>query len=383
MHKFLKSDNTHLMFIDSDLSWGVDGFIRLLTDALSGLEVVGGVYRNKNNWETWGAVVKKDSTGHMVGLEKDKIRVLEAECMPGGFAIYSKDAFYKTAGNVDVYEENGEPVYEFFKCSVEDGKRYGEDLYFQRRFKEVGGRIWVEPDIRISHFGVNGWEGNFHRYLLEQKTPEVVENFKIGSTVNVVMPFSRSHMRGILVINYKKMGVVLNPIAHDSVLMNWGDVPWVRPLLSEPEHGVDMCYKKINDFIKMADIVDDSYYMFMCDDDYVEKDVVPTIKQLDDDVIFLSMKRGDRIPKGGGNHPCTTLFARPENVEIGHIGLEQIVVKGRVLKNMVFNEHSRTADGEMAMWLAKHYKVRFLENRFVLFNFFENGRWNNGGIYAS
>ena len=199
VQRFLKSEATHIMMIDSDLSWEVSGFIRILKASMLGAEIVGGTYPNKNNWETFGVIPKKSEDGFFLGLEKEGIRLLEMNGIPGGFLIYSRKAFERTMPNVAVSHEPIHDVdyYEFFKCSIErndyraktleqygemskdeliaelatvnkrgKGIKLGEDIYFQARYREMGGKVWLEPNVTFKHYGVKGWEGNYHEYLL-------------------------------------------------------------------------------------------------------------------------------------------------------------------------------------------------------------------------
>lgn len=134
---------------------------------------------------------------------------------------------------------------------------------------------------------------------------------------------------------------------------------------------LDICYAKINKFIQNRAIVDDDYYMFLCDDDMYPPFFFELLKYETADVIFVSMDRGQH----NCIHPATKLIADPANVRVNQIGLEQMIVKGHVLKSLVFNAKSSKADGEMAMYLKANYKVAYRPYLFVLFNFFEKGRW--------
>ena len=202
VHEFLKSDFTHLMIIDSDETWNIEGFARLLRAALSGCEIVAGLYPCKNNWEFYGGY-PLEREGSLVGIEKDDMRLLEMDIVPGGFIIYSRQAFERTRSNLDSYvdHDTSELVLEAFRCNIEmlgktrytreeldemeapqlvdivmanqrggrKGGRVGEDIYFQKRYKEMGGKIWCEPDISMGHFGVKEWKGNYHEYLLKTR----------------------------------------------------------------------------------------------------------------------------------------------------------------------------------------------------------------------
>jgi hypothetical protein len=201
VHQFLKSDCTHLMIIDSDETWNVEGFARLIRAAMSGFEVVAGLYPCKNNWEFFGGFPKADENGFLLGKEINDMRLLEMVIAPGGFIIYSREAFERTRPNLDSYiaPENNESILEVFRCNIEikdfarktveelqlmskeelinhiklcqrggrSGGRIGEDVYFQARYKEMGGKIWCEPNIDMGHIGIKEWKGNYNNHLLE------------------------------------------------------------------------------------------------------------------------------------------------------------------------------------------------------------------------
>ncbi len=178
VNKFLESDATHLFMIDSDLAWDIEGFGRILKASMAGIEVVGGAYPNKNNWNTYGCILVEDENGYPVGIERDGLRLLEAWGIPGGFLIYSREAFEKARPGLNSYTDYtiDKTFLECFRCNVEkDGSRVGEDIYFQKRYREQGGRVFLEPNIHFMHYGVKGWGGNYHEYLLTNKKLEVSE----------------------------------------------------------------------------------------------------------------------------------------------------------------------------------------------------------------
>lgn len=203
VHSFLKTDFTHLMIIDSDETWEMEGFARLVRASLQGHEIVAGLYPCKNNWEFYGGWHEEDD-GFVIGYEKDDIRLIKMDHVPGGFIIYSRSAFERTRPLLDSYvdAETFELHMECFRCKIEipglrrhtreeleqmdpaklvdlvlanqtggrKGGRIGEDIYFQKRFKEAGGEIWCEPDINMGHFGVKEWTGNYNNFLLRTRT---------------------------------------------------------------------------------------------------------------------------------------------------------------------------------------------------------------------
>lgn len=175
VHKFLENDGTHLFMIDSDLSWDLKGFGRIIKAGLAGAEVVGGAYPNKNNWKTFGAIPLQDENGFLIGVDEKGFRVLEAWGIPGGFILYSREAFERTRPVLKTYKDVELDVeyLECFRCNIEpDGGRIGEDIYFQKRYRECGGKLWLEPNITFQHWGVKGWWGNYHKFLLGESVKE-------------------------------------------------------------------------------------------------------------------------------------------------------------------------------------------------------------------
>lgn len=174
VNRFLEIDATHLFMIDSDLAWDIKGFARIIKAGLMGAEIVGGAYPNKNNWDSFGCIPLMED-GFPIGFEKDDMRLLEVWGIPGGFILYSREAFERTRSNLKSYIDHSNNItcLECFKCNTEsNGVRIGEDFYFQQRYRERGGKVWLEPNISFRHIGVKAWEGNYHEHLLQQGSNE-------------------------------------------------------------------------------------------------------------------------------------------------------------------------------------------------------------------
>ena len=165
---------------------------------------------------------------------------------------------------------------------------------------------------------------------------------------------------------------------------NFKGFTWHR--LEETDHYkkiadvIERVATKINDFLD-TELIDDDYYTFMCDDDAFEEGYLEKIKQFTDDVIVVSLKRGDKTIRPGVHaHPTDTLIASPENMKINSWGLQQLIIKGKILKNYRLNFES-TADGAIGEQLKKDMeeqgkKIRFVPDLYVLFNYLEPGIYN-------
>ena len=92
------------------------------------------------------------------------------------------------------------------------------------------------------------------------------------------------------------------------------------------------------------------------------------------------MKRGTENKKDFyNNHPMNTLYAKPENIAICHVGIEQIFIKGKILKRMEFENHEY-ADGKIAVELHQRYKCQFMPDVYALFNYLEPGRYEDNKL---
>ncbi len=170
VERFLLSDCTHLIFIDSDQGWSLESIMRLLK---ADKEVVGGVYPTKNNWEHYACTVFTDEKG-IPEVEKES-GLIRAQKVPTGFMKIKREVFDKLrkAYPQNWYWENaGMPnvrrVYNYFGHLTVDHVALGEDISFCNRWLTIGGELWVEPRCTISHVGTKTWIGNYHQYLLRQ-----------------------------------------------------------------------------------------------------------------------------------------------------------------------------------------------------------------------
>jgi hypothetical protein len=148
------------------------------------------------------------------------------------------------------------------------------------------------------------------------------------------------------------------------------------------------CHGALNWFIETQKLEDDEFYCFMNDDDGYEQDFfkkvanvvqhVKTENSVDVDVIIVSMKRGNNIPEDVidiRKHPTHTLIAHPDNMRVGGVGLEQIIIRGKLLKNYSL-PMDVCGDGMFIAKAARENLVAYAPNVHVLFNYFEPGRWN-------
>lgn len=149
----------------------------------------------------------------------------------------------------------------------------------------------------------------------------------------------------------------------------------------------ERCNNSINWFIETSLIENDEYYGILNDDDGYEDLFFDKLKffisesiknEKPNDLIICSMKRGHKIPSDAipvRKHPIHTLYAHPNFMVVGGVGVEQFFIKGRLLKNHRIPV-TTCGDGELISNLVNTYDALYLPEAYVLFNYFEPGRWN-------
>ena len=155
---------TDILNIDSDHSWDAADVVRLL---LHPEEIVGASYRMKNSYEQYVGTIKyKD--GHPDGkLLKDGTPLLRADRVAGGFMRVKVSALRKWAAaypDLISVEPDG-PKVQFFLRGIQDGYMACPDMEFCRRWTDIGGELWIDPNIKVDHWGFEKHPGDLNAFL--------------------------------------------------------------------------------------------------------------------------------------------------------------------------------------------------------------------------
>jgi hypothetical protein len=146
---FLDSDANDLIMIDSDIGWVPSDFLRLLKHDVP---IVSGVYQRKSE-EKLDFTVKFPVEG---AVRNKQTGLFKAERVGAGFLRLRRDALelmIKKYGELQYQDALGKIRYCLFDTSIRDNGLVGEDFTFCDRWRAIGGEIWVDPDIRLSHIG--------------------------------------------------------------------------------------------------------------------------------------------------------------------------------------------------------------------------------------
>ena len=193
-HAFLKSDATHLLFIDADLKFDPWGVYQMLE---ANKDVICGIYPKKEiNWPTVKTAVEngvpadelKHHTGswviNLVGYEGsatvNAAKPLEIWAGGTGMMLIKRKVFEKLRKHTETYVNDmvdlagnigeKERIYNFFSLSIEPGteRLLSEDYHFCRQWREIGGKIYAAPWLTPGHMGSYLFEGQLLSDAQEQ-----------------------------------------------------------------------------------------------------------------------------------------------------------------------------------------------------------------------
>lgn len=166
-----RGDFTDVLLIDSDESWEPEGVIRLL---LHPEEIVGGSYRMKNAWDKYVGEVKYKDGFPLGKMLPDGTALLEANRVAAGFLRIKVSALKKFHDHYPELRSN-EPdgvKTQFFTRIIRDGVMHCQDMAFSRLWIEMGGQLWIDPEIKIGHWGLDCHEGDLSGHLKKVHGPE-------------------------------------------------------------------------------------------------------------------------------------------------------------------------------------------------------------------
>lgn len=152
---------------------------------------------------------------------------------------------------------------------------------------------------------------------------------------------------------------------------------WILPIVCVPPDDWHPGAYKTKYLQEYVEIVDDDYWAFMNDDDLYETGFFNKIRQCTEDVIVVSMMRGNHpVDSTGAPYDCFTLLAAPQNMIVAGVGNQQFVIKGRVFRQMPIH-NTGLADGMIGEWLKAHYPIRYEPSWYAYFNRLQPGRWDS------
>ena len=172
---FLMSDFTDLLFIDDDMQWSPNSVLRLIA---SDKPLIGGVGRmrvQKPNsdpavwcWRPWH--------GPDGGLRQDEMGAIECLGFGAAFMLINRCVLHELAAAHPEWKRPGakdwpdrlrDHYFQFFRQDYEGREtEASEDYVFCDRWRDHGGKIFVDPTIRLGHVGFWNYQGSLEEAVL-------------------------------------------------------------------------------------------------------------------------------------------------------------------------------------------------------------------------
>ena len=184
VHGFLKTDATHLMFIDADIHFYAEDVLPMVE---ADKDVICGIYPKKEiYWNGVENAVKqgiptaslKHYTGSfVVNLVDHAGSVTVPVSQPveiwnggTGFMLIKREVFDKMKPLVPTYTNDvadlagnlgADTISEYFTTSIdpESNRLLSEDYHFCHYWRKAGGKVWAAPWVRLAHVGTYIFDG--------------------------------------------------------------------------------------------------------------------------------------------------------------------------------------------------------------------------------
>jgi len=172
--EFLRSDATHILFIDSDIAFESEDVQKLID---SNKEVICSPYPKKyikleNANQKNKEIVDFAVGGTLIELDKN---IYEIDSVATGFLLIKRQVFEKILmfnknltyiNDIDGYG-SGKKMWDFFKVGINPRTRTydSEDWGFCHLWRNIGEKVYARSDIKLTHWGWYGFKGDFNKWI--------------------------------------------------------------------------------------------------------------------------------------------------------------------------------------------------------------------------
>lgn len=164
--QFMASKATDIVFVDDDVTWEAGALTKLLSWPV---DIVAGIYPTKTEPMTFFTRFLGGELRSPEGLQG----LLEVEAVPAGFMRITRNAVEQMVLKYPEkrFRDHNAPkgyAWALFDNIHEGDDYYGEDYSFCRRFRAIGGKVYVQPEIIMGHVGPKAFVGSFGKWLRDR-----------------------------------------------------------------------------------------------------------------------------------------------------------------------------------------------------------------------
>lgn len=186
---------THLIFIDADIAWNPIDVVKLVQHDK---DIVGGIYPMKTykfdnlDFKNLSDIIERNkgklhskiptqefirqnlmkyNLNHKHAQFKVERNLVEVRHLANGFMMIKREVLEKMIEAHPEYKywddmgclnkDEDRFAYTLFDCKTVDGHYYSEDWLFCHRWEELGGSIFADITINLTHIGTHHFQGRF------------------------------------------------------------------------------------------------------------------------------------------------------------------------------------------------------------------------------
>jgi hypothetical protein len=173
VHEFLKTDSTHLLFIDADVVVKPSDVMRLLAQG-GQKDISAGAYPRRAKDKKFFTDIFYDDNGELV-FDGSLMRVKRVGT---GFMLIQRHVIEEmVAAHPEwAYENKGknETMSAVFDFAIVDGQYVGEDYLFCDRATAMGYKVYIDVEISLPHIGTEEFTNNFY----EEAVVPLIQNIR-------------------------------------------------------------------------------------------------------------------------------------------------------------------------------------------------------------
>lgn len=177
--KFLvdQPDATHLMFIDADIGFEPGHILMMLN---RNVDLIGGLYSLKSYPVKWCLNSIENAYKTEDGLE-------EVSKVGTGFMMIKRGVFLRLNSHKDVIPYNNDTGLDkkydselrtYFETVVKNNRYYSEDWTFCENWRDLGGRVFVDKRVLLTHTGTIPYSNDVQEYMLKAFQPIIVDKLR-------------------------------------------------------------------------------------------------------------------------------------------------------------------------------------------------------------
>lgn len=150
---------SHLIWIDADIAFEAKDVVRLM---LHDVDIIGGLYPKKKY------PVETVVHGLEGGAVNEVSGAVEVAVIGTGFLCTKRVVYERIrAATPELAYQAAEDEariapwrHHYWPCPVEDGVLWSEDYALCRRWRAMGGQVWADPAIRLTHIGAHEFKAD-------------------------------------------------------------------------------------------------------------------------------------------------------------------------------------------------------------------------------